>query len=431
MALVKTTSNKLTTITRNEDWASVLIGFLLIGIILFVYKPAVVKFSWNSAQTFLATATHSVSLMNFLSVTLLLLGVTALLRIVNNENIQSFIAGFIVLSLLSYISLVLTANEALKYWGLEYVIFSLLLGIIFRTIFGLPAFLKEAVNSEFYTKTGLVILGTGIIFADILQAGALGLAQAVIVVLCVWYFAFWVSKKMRLDDELSAMIASAVSICGVSAAIAACGAIKGDSKKLSYVVSLVLIVAVPMLVVMPMLANAMHLSPAVGGAWLGGTIDTTGAVVASGALLGEDALKTCTIVKFSQNVLLGVAALLLSVSWTLKKQPGKKVDYHVIWERFPKFVLGFLAASLLFSFVLQPETVKAGKDSFKFVQTLWFSLAFVCIGLETNFRDLFRMEDGRPLMAFLTAQTFNIIITLAIALLLFGGILFAVPVFTK
>jgi uncharacterized integral membrane protein (TIGR00698 family) len=364
-------------------------------------------------------------------VTLLLLGVSAFLRIINDENIQGFIAGFIVLSLLSYISLVLAANETLKYWGLEYVIFSLFLGILFRSLFGLPAVLKEAVNSEFYTKTGLVILGTGIIFSDILQAGALGLAQAVIVVLCVWYFAFWICKKLRLDDEISAMIASAVSICGVSAAIAACGAIKGDSKKLSYVVSLVLIVAVPMLVLMPMLANAMNLSPVVGGAWLGGTIDTTGAVVASGALLGEDALKACTIVKFSQNVLLGVAALLLSVSWTLKKQPGKKVDYRVIWERFPKFVLGFLAASLLFSFVLQPETVKAGKDTFKFVQTLWFSLAFVCIGLETNFRDLFKMDDGKPLIAFLTAQTFNIILTLGIALLLFGGFLFAVPVFSK
>src|SRR6185312_6412546 len=158
------------------------------------------------------------------------------------------------------------------------------------------------------------------------------------------------------------MLSSAVSICGVSAAIATAGAIKGDSKKLSYVVSVVLITAIPMMIVMPYIAKYFGFPEAVTGAWLGGTIDTTGAVVASGTLVGEEALKISTIVKFSQNVLLGLAAFAISIYWTYTKKDAVvegKPTLGTIWERFPKFVIGFIAASLLFSFFLNADTVAA------------------------------------------------------------------------
>ena len=220
------------------------------------------------------------------------------------------------------------------------------------------------------------------------------------------------------------MISSAVSICGVSAAIATSGAIKGDSKKLSYVISMVLITAIPMMIFMPMIAAYLGLSEEVTGAWLGGSIDTSGAVVASGSLVGETALKISTIVKFSQNVLLGLAAFAISVYWTYTKHPNSnepegKPSLKVIWERFPKFVLGFLAASLLFSFVISPEVNSAVKGSLKNLQGLWFALAFTSIGLETNFADLFNKQSKKPFYAFLIAQGFNIVVTLIIALLLF------------
>jgi uncharacterized membrane protein YadS len=221
------------------------------------------------------------------------------------------------------------------------------------------------------------------------------------------------------------MISSAVSICGVSAAIATAGAIKGDSKKLSYVISMVLITAVPMMIFMPYIANYFHFSQQVTGAWLGGSIDTTGAVVASGTLVGETALKISTIVKFSQNVLLGLAAFAISLYWTYTNHPsGKnkesKPTLKVIWDRFPKFVLGFIAASLLFSFFLSPSTIAPVKDSLKNIQGLWFALAFTSIGLETRFSDLFSQNSRKPFYAFLIAQVFNIFITLLIAFLLFG-----------
>jgi uncharacterized membrane protein YadS len=220
------------------------------------------------------------------------------------------------------------------------------------------------------------------------------------------------------------MISSAVSICGVSAAIATAGAIKGDPKKLSYVISMVLITAIPMMILMPIAARYMGLSEEVTGAWLGGTIDTTGAVVASGTLVGETALKLSTIVKFSQNVLLGLAAFAISVYWTYNGNAAdknvEKPTLGLIWDRFPKFVLGFVAVSLFFSFVLGPEKVAAVKDSLKSLQTLWFVMAFTSIGLETRFADLFNAQGKKPLYAFLIAQGFNIIVTLIVAYLLFG-----------
>ena len=222
------------------------------------------------------------------------------------------------------------------------------------------------------------------------------------------------------------MLSSAVSICGVSAAIATAGAIKGDSKKLSYVISLVLITAIPMMIIMPVIAKWMGLTEEVTGAWLGGSIDTTGAVVASGSLVGETALRISTIVKFSQNVLLGLAAFAISIYWTYatnkSSETHEKPTAKLIWERFPKFVLGFIAASILFSFFLGAEKTVAVKDGLKSIQGLWFALAFTSIGLETNFRELISSGSRKPMYVFLIAQLFNILITLLVAYMLFGSV---------
>jgi uncharacterized membrane protein YadS len=186
----------------------------------------------------------------------------------------------------------------------------------------------------------------------------------------------------------------------------------------------VLVTAIPMMIIMPYIARYFNFPQEVTGAWLGGSIDTTGAVVASGTLVGETALKISTIVKFSQNVLLGLAAFAISVYWTYSSQKKtgsiEKPTLAVIWERFPKFVLGFILASLLFSFIVNKEVVSATKEGLKSIQTLWFVLAFTSIGLETKLSDLFNSESRRPLVAFLLAQGFNILITLVVAYFLFS-----------
>ena len=134
----------------------------------------------------------------------------------------------------------------------------------------------------------------------------------------------------------------------------------------------------------------------------------------------------------SQNVLIGVAAFILSVVWTLKKSAaagGPKPSAMEIWYRFPKFVLGFIIASVVFSFFLTPATVNSVKGTLGGLRTLWFALAFTCIGLETRFADLASLGGGKPALAFLIAQLGNIFWTLILAWLIFGGVLFAVPKF--
>jgi uncharacterized membrane protein YadS len=273
------------------------------------------------------------------------------------------------------------------------------------------------------------MMGASLLFHEVLQAGALGILQAVLVIFVVWYSCLWLARKLGVDDEFGAMLATAVSICGVSAAIAACGAIQGDKKKLSYVTSLVLIVAVPMMIVMPWIAKSTGMNDLVAGAWLGGTLDTSASVVAAGALVSDAAMKTGVIVKFSQNALIGVAAFLLAIWWALKagRETGQRPGAIVIWQRFPKFVIGFVAASVIFSFFLAGDAVAGTRNALNEIRTWWFALAFVSIGLETRFVDLATTGRGRPALAFLGAQGINVVWTLLLAWLIFGGVLFAQP----
>lgn len=407
-----------------EDWTVVGLGLLIIAVSLTGLIVPAPTFGWSAPGELATKVFTGANLLAMAAQFGFTYAVALLGTWVLGKPVRATALGFPVVFGLTGLALLLAGNKTLKDLNLEAVIFSLSIGLAVGNGLRVPDWLRAALATELWVKIGLVLLGTSVIFGDILKAGSLGLAQALLVVLSVWYFAYWVAKRLRVDDEMTMMLASAVSICGVSAAIATSGAIQGDAKKLSYVISLVLITAIPMMLLMPWAAQGLGLSPQQTGAWLGGTIDTTGAVVASGTLAGEDALKISTIVKFSQNVLLGVAAFAISVYWTYTKNQSaaaqvSKPTLGVIWERFPKFILGFLAASLLFSFALSAGAIDAVKGSLKSLQGLWFALAFTSIGLETRFADLLSADNRRPLWAFLIAQAFNIVVTLLIAYLLF------------
>lgn len=418
-------SNQKSTFSLNEDWTVVVYGFLIIILALLGLKIPNPSFSWKDTSELFNKVLIFSNLLNIAFVFLIVYAIAIVATLTLGKNVVATVKGFPIVFILTVLALILAGNAFLKNWNLEAVIFSLSIGLVISNFFSVPTWLKDSLSTELYVKIGLVLLGTTVIFGDILKAGSLGLIQALLVVVAVWYFAFWVSKKLGIDEELSIIISSAVSICGVSAAIATAGAIKGDSKKLSYVISVVLITAIPMIIFMPFIAKALGLSEAVTGAWLGGTIDTTGAVIASGTLVGEEALKISTIVKFSQNVLLGLAAFAISIYWTYSDNQSEtakesKPTLGVIWERFPKFVIGFIAASVLFSFFVSAETIDNVKGGLKSLQGLWFALAFTSIGLETKFSDLFNNEGKKPLYAFLLAQLFNVLFTLVVAYFLFG-----------
>ncbi|WP_149206631.1 YeiH family protein [Flavobacterium johnsoniae] len=409
----------------HEDWTVVILGFIIIGISLFIFLPEVPVFNWSNTADLQAKVFDLQNLEILLIQFIYFISIGTLGTFLIGRPVRYFLFTFPVVYILTLAALILAGNSVVKSINLEAVIFSLIIGLAIGNFFKIPEWFRSALSTEVFVKIGLVLLGTSVIFSDILKAGSLGLIQALVVVISVWYFAFWLCRKLKVDDELTMMISSAVSICGVSAAIATSGAIKGDSKKLSYVISIVLVTAIPMMIFMPIIARYFNFPEEVTGAWLGGSIDTSGAVVASGTLVGETALKISTIVKFSQNVLLGLAAFAISVYWTYSHNTTSeavesKPTLKVIWERFPKFVIGFIAASLLFSFLITPETRDSVKDSLKNLQGIWFALAFTSIGLETNFKDLLSNNSRIPLYAFLIAQLFNVIVTLIIAFLLFG-----------
>jgi len=230
------------------------------------------------------------------------------------------------------------------------------------------------------------------------------------------------------------VMATATSVCGVSAAIAAGGAVKGDPKEVGYTISLVLLFAMPMLILMPIIARAVGMSDVVAGAWIGGTIDTTPAVAAAGELFSAEARNIAVIVKTSQNVLIGIVAFLLALYWALKveRKPEERPKPAEIWYRFPKFVLGFIIASLTFSFLLVPTmgetSVKAILGITTGMRGWFFALTFVCIGLNTKFTDLVKIGKGKPFLVFLVASIVDIILSLITAYVFFGGMFFPPPI---
>lgn len=378
---------------QNEDWLAVIAGLPILGALAAGWAPSI----W-------------VMMVTLAVLVALFFGPRVLL-------------GAVVVLALAWGSQQLAAIPVIKAWGIEYVVFALGLGLLWSHLLPMPRWLSDAARAEFLIKVGIVIHGATIALPEIMKAGLPGMIQAALVIPVVWYACYFLAKKLKVDEEFGVMLATAVSICGVSAAIAACGAIQGDKKKLSYVTSLVLVCAVPMIVLMPWAVKALGLSPEVGGAWLGGTLDTTASVTAATKAVGEKAIDVGSIVKMAQNVLIGVAAFILSIWWTMRgggAASGQRVSASVIWERFPKFVIGFLLASVIFSYWVPADALKAAKDPIKNFRDVWFAAAFVCIGLETKLGELFRLGGGRPALAFLGGQILNILWTLLLAWVLFG-----------
>ena len=410
---------------RNEDWLAVAVAVPLLVAVPAGWQLRLPALGWSRIADLSGLATTA-NLGSIALVTGVLLALSACaLGPLSGWKTGPLVAGCLLVFGLAWSAQLLAANARSKALGIEYVVFALALGLLWRQVLPVPDWLASAARTEFFIKAGIVILGAGILFPELLKAGLPGVIQAALVIPVIWQVAFRIARRLGVDDEFAVMLSSAVSICGVSAAIAACGAIQGDRRKLSYVTSLVLVCAVPMMLVMPWAARALGLGEAVAGAWLGGTLDTTGSVLAATEMLGETASKTGAVVKLSQNVFIGFAALAISVWWTTRgvgAGAGKSAPrLRIVWERFPKFVLGFLAASLVFSFLLPPDVVKAADKPLKGLREIWFTAAFVSIGLETRLHDLITLGGGRPALAFLLGQAANIAWTLGLAILLFGG----------
>ena len=342
-------------------------------------------------------------------------------------------AAFIPLFVLAVAAYTLANQVGVRAAGFGYAFWALLIGLAIANTGGTPEWLKPALRSELYIKTGLVLLGAEVLFGNILRLGAPGLFVAWLVtpVVIVFMYQFGVRFLQIGSRSLVMVIAAATSVCGVSAAIAVAAAARARKQELTLAVGMSLIFTVAMMILMPLGIRWSGMDPVVGAAWIGGTVDATGAVVAAGAILGEQAEQIAAVVKMIQNTLIGLVAFLVAVFWVTRVEASgeRKPEAMEIWYRLPKFIIGFVAASVVFSFVLTPSLGEARVaevlDLTSDVRGWLFCLAFVSIGLESSLRDLARhTSGGRPIQLYVTGQAFNVVLTLAAAYLAFGGILF-------
>ncbi len=385
-------------------------------------KVSIVAFPKGIGTLFTQTLKHFV----FIAVLTLIGGIFM------KFDIGKYLIGLLIIYVLAWIAVFLGNQEFIKTWGISYVIFALIFGLILGNLFTVPKVLQAGGQTEYFIKIGLVCMGANILFIDILRGGFVGLVQALLVATVVWFMTYFICRWFKVSERFSAIIASANAICGVSATIAAGGAILGDKKEVSYMVAWVLVCAVVLILVMPPIAKGLNLPNNWAGAWVGGVIDNTGAVVAAGGIIGgEAAFKTAALVKLAQNVLIGFAAFFMALWATMtleRREAGadaEKPAISEVWYRFPKFVLGFIIASLIVSFIVEPgwshKAAKAVGGACKDYRNWFFALCFVAIGLETKFKELVSVGGGRPAIASWISQTLNAIWTFFITWILWSG----------
>lgn len=368
----------------------------------------------------------------FLLMVILALFLGVGLKIMGN-SILKFMLGFIFVFLIAVLAYTFANNSTMSHYGIGYPGWAILFGLIISNTIGTPKWVLPAVQTEYFIKTGLVLLGAEILFGKILSIGIPGIFVAWVVTPIVLIFTYWFGQKIIKvpSNSLNITISSATSVCGVSAAIATAAACRAKKEELTLAVGLSLIFTSLMMIFMPAFIKSIGMDYILGGAWMGGTIDATGAVAAAGAFLSDRALYVAATIKMIQNVLIGVIAFFVALYWVAKvdRKKGQKISALEIWHRFPKFVLGFIAASIMFSIIYQFLGNDMGyvvidhgavRGLSKIFRDWFFCLAFVSIGLATNFRELKSyFKGGKPLILYVCGQTFNLILTLIVAYIMF------------
>ncbi len=467
----------------SEDWLSLWMGLFIfvLGLGMFVGLNTLgwgIKTSiWINLSKALSPISDSFKgmpgLTSLFLTYLFMLIVTVIGAVAMRVNARRFIVGFTLVFWISYGCFLLghfayfAANtpEMMKSMGLGWslkltgeggFIVALIAGLLVGNFFpGMAKVMEAATRPELYIKTAIVILGA---LLGVKAAGSVGLASAVMfrglcaiieAYLIYWAVVYFVARKyFKFSREWAAPLASGISICGVSAAIATGGAIRARPVVPIMVSSLVVIFAVVELLILPFLAQAfMWKEPLVAGAWMGLAVKTDGAAVASGAIvdslirakaLAESGINyqagfmvmTATTVKIFIDIFIGVWAFILAVIWCTKIEcRGGRIKAIEIWERFPKFVLGYVLTFFLMLIIClsSPAALKtanaavAGMDTFR---VMFFVLTFFTIGMVSNFKKLWEEGIGRLAAVYvLCLFGFIIWVGLLISWIFFHGVM--------
>lgn len=348
-------------------------------------------------------------------------------------SLQRFFLGFCFVFFIGLLSYFLAGQANMKAIGFGYAAWAIIIGLLISNTIGTPEWVKPALSTELYIKTGLVLLGAEILLSKILAIGLPGIFVAWIVTPIVLVSTYWFGQKvLKISSKsLNITISADMSVCGVSAAVATAAASNASKEELTVAVGLSMIFTSVMMIVMPAVINGLGMPEVLGGAWIGGTIDATGAVVAAGAFLGEKALNVAATIKMIQNMLIGLIAFGVAVYFATKveKTGESKIGWGEIWRRFPKFILGFIGASILFSTIysaIGPDKAYSLIDQgviggfTKNIRGWLFCLAFVSIGLSINFKALSgHFSGGKPFILYLVGQSLNLALTLLMAYIMF------------
>jgi len=343
-----------------------------------------------------------------------------------------FMKGFLFVFLLAIVAEIIGGQTTLRGWGFGPLIWAILGGMLIANTVGVPKFIQEGAQTEYFIKTGLVLLGAEILFGKILAIGQAGIFVAWVVTPTVLILTYMFGQRvLKMESKtLNITVSSDMCVCGVSAAIATAAACRATKEELTIALGMSMLFTAIMMIALPSFIVAVGMHPVLGGAWIGGTIDSTGAVVAAGAFLGEVGMFVAATIKMIQNVMIGVIAFGVAVYWCARVDcvPGQQVSKMEIWYRFPKFVLGFIVASIIFSIMFESMGAKGTAmldhgvlRGFTRVCREWFFiLAFASIGLTSNFREMAKhFKGGKPVILYVCGQSLNLLLTLVVAYVMF------------
>jgi len=428
-----------------EDWWAIYLGLMIISAAMmfffsgetFIRSLSVLPPAWTDVSQLVGHFSSNIGwyVLQFFIWLIVFSISTSVMGFKQSEYIPSFIFLYV----LSIITFVIGQYKPINYYGFEAPLVALLLGLIIANFVKLPRWLDSGFRVEYYIKTGIVLLGATLPFTLIIWAGPVAVLQATIISLSTCLVIYLAATKIfGLDKRLGAVLGVGGAICGVSAAIAVGGAVKAKKEHVSIAITLVIVWAIVMIFFLPFVSKALNLHPGVVGAWVGTSefADAAGFAAASayGRLVGneEAAIKGFTLMKvIGRDIWLGIwsfiFALVACLKWE-KEECGTKPDAMEIWWRFPKFVIGFLIASVSVTVISSGYTLA---DYNKIVKPnlvgpianlrLWaFIFCFLSIGLTTRFREL-AAAGKKPFGAFTIGVIVNVILGYILSVVILGN----------
>jgi uncharacterized integral membrane protein (TIGR00698 family) len=410
---------------KGEDWWSVYVGFAM----FIIAVPIITQTSILTPVFSEWTNNPFTALTSEMFVKICILGavmtvsVLVALRIMNKKPITAAsIVGFVMIMAIAVFSKLLGAQKDLHRFGLGDSVWAIFIGAILSNILfnfiEVPKWLSSVHFTEFYIKISVVLLAVDLVLFG--EVGYRGVIVTWVDTPIVLGITFFIGRYLlKMTSEESVISAGGLSICGSSAATAISSSIKGEKTTAPITIAIMSLFTVPLIPLMPMFANWVGMDAKVAGAWIGGSVDSTGAVVATATLLGKESLETAAIIKMMQNIFIGPFCLLLTIIWTRKFSP------KVLYDRFPKFVIGFIALSVILSTAV-PATVRVLVQKNVFAVSEWFStVGFVFIGLDLNLIKLFKEMGGKGfkfIVLYVTGQALDLLTTFGWAYLAFSVI---------